>query len=228
MEVNMRKYIPGLRRGFFAAAALMLSSAGAEALPCATSPVSFALWVVPGFSCTITDTLGVKTFSGFQLASSTLTPSQVTVEADPLAPNNQAGVFFSLPLVTPPTPNDATFVFDVASTVAITDASLHIVGSLGSTTSTATVDEALTNGASLHAAIPSPLDDTVAFAGISSLGVVKDAVVEGANGTTISVIRNDFSQTGGVGVGVPEPASLVLLSSGLLMLGFVAHRRSQH
>jgi len=38
----------------------------AEAGPCSVSPVSYSLWVTPGFSCTITDAITTKTFSNFR------------------------------------------------------------------------------------------------------------------------------------------------------------------
>lgn len=197
-------------------------TSGAAAAPCATTAVPYSAWVLtPGFSCTITDDLATKTFSSFSFASATVPLASVTVMADGLVSGNQAGLFFQLPLVTPPSPSDLAIDFTVASTAPITDASLHIVGSLGSAGSTATVDEVLGNGFNLHAAVPSPLDASVTFPGVSSLSVVKDAIVSGANGTTISVIRNDFSQT----ISTPEPASLAILGASLLGFGAVYRRR---
>lgn len=103
--------------------AAVVAPGAVDAAPCSTTAVLYSTWVnTPGFSCTITDTLGTKTFSDFSFASGTGFPlASVSVEADPLAPAAQAGLLFSLPLVVPPSPNDAALVFNVASTVPITD-----------------------------------------------------------------------------------------------------------
>lgn len=64
---------------------------------------------------------------------------------------------------------------------------------------------------------------STSFAGVGSLTVTKDIAVAGNGGTAhLSVVNNEFSTSS-----VPEPASMLLLGSGLLGLaGFVRRRRA--
>jgi hypothetical protein len=219
----MRMMMKSLFVGALFPLAAVVAPGAADAAPCSTTAVPYSLWVTPGFNCTITDTLGTKTFSSFSFASGTGFPlASVSVLADPLAPANQAGVLFSLPLAVPPSPNDVTLDFNVASTVPITDASLHITGAVFGTGSVATVSESLGNNINLVASVPNMTDVSTSFPGTTSLMVVKDALVLGGTGTNISAIRNDFSQTP---PSVPEPASLAILGVSLLGMGAAAAGR---
>ena len=104
----------------------------AEAGPCSVSPVSYSLWVTPGFSCTITDAITTKTFSNFSFTSPTgLTASQFTVQVDPSPPASSAGLLFTTAgLIAPPT-SDAVIDFTVSTPGAnLDDASLAIAGSV--------------------------------------------------------------------------------------------------
>jgi len=104
----------------------------------------------------------------------------------------------------------------------LTDATLVIAGSVTGT-GTASVGETLLGTAgpvTLTASIPTSPQDTVSFAGVQSITVHKDIILNaGANGTaSISIVSQGFSSTN-----VPEPSSVALLGIG--MTGFLAFRR---
>jgi len=116
-----------------------------------------------------------------------------------------------------------TYTVTAAAGSKITDAFLGITGSL-SGTGTATVGETLTGSTgvigSLTAGLPSPLSDSISFAGVQSIIVNKDLILGGGtNGSaSVSFLTQGFSVNT-----VPEPTSMALLGIG--MTGFLAFRR---
>jgi PEP-CTERM motif-containing protein len=124
-------------------------------------------------------------------------------------------------------------VLDIALTYTVTapkgelinDATLVIAGSVTGT-GAASVGETLTSGGVLvgvlTASLPGAPVDTISFAGVQSITVTKDIILNaGSDGTSsVSIVSQGFSSTG---THVPEPTSMALLGIG--MTGFLAFRR---
>jgi hypothetical protein len=96
----MRMMMESLFVGALFPLAAVVAPGAADAAPCSTTAVAYSIWVTPGFSCTITDTLGTKTFSDFAFAkrsrSMTATNSRpccVSIPGIPMQiPRKKAGV----------------------------------------------------------------------------------------------------------------------------------------
>jgi hypothetical protein len=202
----------------------------AQAGPCSTAPVSYSLWVVSGFTCTITDAITTKTFSNFSFTSATgLTASQFTVQVDPSPPANSAGLLFTTGSLVAPPNADAVIDFTVTTPGAnLNDADLAIAGSVTGT-GTVTVGETLfpagDPSVKLQQSIPGSVNDVghVVYGATNQVGVLKDATAIAFTGiSSLSAIKEDFSE---VAMAVPEPASLAALASGLIGFGWVGRRR---
>jgi len=118
---------------------------------------------------------------------------------------------------------DIAITYTVTSSKPITDADLVIAGSVTGT-GAASVGETLTSGGkligTLTASLPGAPVDSISFAGVNSITVTKDIILNaGSAGTaSISIVSQGFSTTA-----VPEPASMALLGIG--MTSFLAFRR---
>jgi hypothetical protein len=133
---------------------------------------------------------------------------------------------------------DSTITYSVTSTASIVDAFLLGVGMGVATAGLVTVAETLSNGALLPTigarGLPTS-SGSVTFPGVKSLTATEGIGLTGGDGVArISVVANAFSQgvsepTNAVSQSqVPEPASKLLFSSGLLALGWYVRRRKRN
>jgi len=193
----------------------------AQAVPACVNG-SAATYTAPGFSCTV----GALTFSGITITPSVTGDGVVgPISVGPIS-GGLALTFSSVATAPPPSTADVAWLYTVTSTAPITDAGLLLTGS-GTAGGIVTLDETLSNGATLHAKSPGSATDHVTFAGVDSLSVAKDladiALTSGALAVS-SVIQNTFST--GI-VPMPEPATFALLGAGLLGLCLVRRRRAR-
>lgn len=186
--------------------------------------------------------MGDKEFSSFSFSStaggsgSALTASQLNV--GPEFSSDGPGLLWSSGAITVTQGTasdtlsfvDVTLDYTVTSLGApITDADLVIAGGTtgggaGNVSETITGPTCGGTGCSLTVNLPDTSDMVTFDSPVSSLDVVKDILVEvpaGATGSAnITAVSQQFSQTS-----VPEPATLAIVSAGLLGIGIARRRR---